>query len=361
MARSNTPYDQQADYAFWKRSVADIPPQAIDPAITFPFRINKDAKVATAGSCFAQHIARHLHKSGFNYLVTENAHPLLNNEISGKYNYGAFTARYGNIYSSRQLLQLFQRAYGQFAPVEDFWQVDSNIFIDPFRPNIQPKGFSSLEELHADRRQHLKCVKEAFESLDVFIFTLGLTEIWQSRQDGAVFPLCPGVRGGTYDESLYEFVNLDVDEVVADLHEFIQQLSEVNSDFKIILTISPVPLMATAENRHVLVSTTLSKSVLRVAADQICNDHKNVAYFPSYEIITSPASRGDYYAENLRDIKEQGVEHVMATFFRNATIDQAASPQLRTAIEERARQDTLLKKLDEIVKVICDEELIDQE
>ena len=33
----------------------------------------------------------------------------------------------------------------------------------------------------------------AFRDLDVFVFTLGLTEAWVAKADGAVFPLAPGV------------------------------------------------------------------------------------------------------------------------------------------------------------------------
>jgi hypothetical protein len=46
-----------------------------------------------------------------------------------------------------------------------------------------------------------------FEKLDVFTFTLGLTEAWRNRNDGAVFPLPPGVSGGEMNDQRYEFIN----------------------------------------------------------------------------------------------------------------------------------------------------------
>ena len=57
----------------------------------------------------------------------------------------------------------------------------------------------------------------ACETLDVFVFTLGPTELWRSREDGAAFPLCPGVLGGDCSPARHEFVNLGVDDVVADI------------------------------------------------------------------------------------------------------------------------------------------------
>jgi hypothetical protein len=60
-------------------------------------------------------------------------------------------------------------------------------------------------------------VRLAFETLNVFAFRLGRTELWRSREDGAAFPLCPGVAGGDYSPARHEFVSLGVDDVVADI------------------------------------------------------------------------------------------------------------------------------------------------
>jgi hypothetical protein len=125
-----------------------------------------------------------------------------------------------------------------------------------------------------------------FENLDVLVFTLGLTECLASREDGAVFPLCPGVLGGRFDKKRHEFVNRDFEDVVSDMTTFVAELRAINPEARVILTVSPVPLIATAEPRHVLVSTIASKSTLRVACEKIVKACTGVAYFPSYEIVT---------------------------------------------------------------------------
>ena len=109
------PYSALPRYAFWNRSVAGVPPFAVDPVVDVPFRISPSDAVATAGSCFAQHIARALQKNRFRYFVSEPAPPGLSPEAAAAANY-VFSARYGNIYTTRQLLQLFDRAYGVFSP-----------------------------------------------------------------------------------------------------------------------------------------------------------------------------------------------------------------------------------------------------
>lgn len=352
MSRSH-PYRDLPEQAFWRRTVGRQG-VAVDP-VTMPFlQLNRTDKVATAGSCFAQHIARHLRQSGFHFLVTEPAHPIVPLEVAEAHGYGLFTARYGNIYTSLQLLQLFDRAYDTFTPMEDAWTGPDGTFIDPFRPLIQPGGFASLAELHADRRHHLACVRHAFETLDVFIFTLGLTEAWVSAEDGACFPLCPGVGGGVFDPARHLFRNLRVRDVNGHLTAFLDRLGQVNPSARVVLTVSPVPLVATASSAHVLPATIYSKAVLRAAAQEIMEDHEHVHYFPSYEIITGPQTQGRYFAPDLRQVTEEGVARVMAIFLRHT-----AGLEVSSSAPAPVKENTFLADLGRWVDVMCDETALD--
>lgn len=351
------PYSNVPHRAHWRRSIASVSYGDIDPVASPPFTIDHDDKVATAGSCFAQHIARYLKNSGFCYYVAENAHPVFSAQIAEMFNFGLFSARYGNIYTSRQLVQLFERAHGQFVPEEDAWVEPNGSFVDPFRPTCNPGGFLSIRELREDRRQHLEAVRTMFRDLDVFVFTLGLTECWRARGDGATYPLCPGTAGGTFDPEKYEFVNLSVQDVIQDLETFLGYLALVNPSARVILTVSPVPLVATAEDRHVLSSTTVSKAVLRVAADVISRQHSNVSYFESFEIITGNFNRGRYFADDLRSVTEEGVSHVMRLFLKHYAGVEAGRPRTETA---EASPDNFLASMRSAIAVICDEELLDQ-
>jgi hypothetical protein len=128
------PYEQIGDYARWDTAVSKLPPGAVDPVVSFPLRITREQPMVTAGSCFAQHIGRYLKRAGFNYLVSEEGHPLLDEQTKQAFNYGLFSARYGNLYTSRQLDQLFRRAYGDFVPQEKIWPGRAG-FVDPFPPS----------------------------------------------------------------------------------------------------------------------------------------------------------------------------------------------------------------------------------
>ena len=138
------------------------------------------------------------------------------------------------------------------------------------RPNAIPDGFSDLREARADRIHHLNCVKKLFETTNVFVFTLGLTESWYNTRSGHTYPVCPGTARGEYDVQLHQFRNLTYPEVMADLDALVQGLLQINPSLNIILTVSPVPLVATNTDTNAIGGvSSYSKSVLRAVCGEI--------------------------------------------------------------------------------------------
>lgn len=361
-AAGQSPYRHMPDRQFWRRAVERVAAQELDPVVTPRFRIARLDRVATAGSCFAQHIARALQQGGFDYMVVDRVAGMPAPEAQRR-GFGMFSARYGNLYTARQLVQLFDRAHGDFTPKDRFWRRDDGRWVDPFRPQIEPDGFALQRDVVRAAREHLQDVQRMFAELDVFVFTLGLTECWRRRSDGAVFPLAPGVAGGHFDPELYEFVNFNAAEVASDVRAFMRRLHGVNRKARVILTVSPVPLIATFANRHVLVSTTYSKSVLRAAADEVLKSEPAVDYFPSYEIITGPHARGGYFEDDLRSVRREGVDHVMRVFFRHYTdgTQSTPTPAPAPATEARAGGIDVQAESERLDRVICDEEALDRD
>lgn len=341
---SQHPYKGAPDYRLWRRAMAGRNADQVDPAGGFAWRISPRDRVVTAGSCFAQHIAQHLRARGFNYVLTEPPHPSLMEAVAREFQYGVYSARWGNIYTARQLRQLFDRVFGRFCPVDDIWQQDG-AYYDPYRPAIQPGGFASRAEFVADRVRHFTACREAFLGMEYFVFTLGLTEGWINRADGAVYPVCPGTVAGVFYPEQHLFHDFSVDEIVADFRGFLAGLRAVNAGVKVILTVSPVPLAATAKDMDVLQASVLSKSVLRVAAGILAGD-EGVAYFPSYEIVTGPQAQNAFEAD-LRSVSEETVERVMRIFFRQVTDAGEVGPVVEAAPVVNAKT---------AMEVICEEE-----
>jgi hypothetical protein len=311
---SRSPYHGLPASRFWKPAVAERRAEGFEEIHAPKFGIDTSSRIATAGSCFAQHIARYLRSGGVGVLDVEPPPPWLARENARRFGFGIYSARYGNIYVVRQLLQLAREALGRFVPADAIWERRGRYF-DALRPAVEPQGMASPAEVAANRRDHLEAVRRLLHRADVLVLTLGLTESWVHEPSGTVFPTAPGTVAGSYDPTVHCFRNFSYDEICSDLLELRSLLRAINPAMKILLTVSPVPLAATASGSHVLVATAHSKAVLRAVAGQLAAEFADIDYFPSYEIINSPGRRDFYFEPNLRDVTEEGVRVVMDAFF----------------------------------------------
>ena len=100
--RATCPYRTQPATARWPEAVSRVAPTAIDPTIPAPFAIDRRTRVASACSCFAQHIRNQFVRRGYNYLITEPGPADFDQDKREDRGYGAFPARFGNIYTTLQ-------------------------------------------------------------------------------------------------------------------------------------------------------------------------------------------------------------------------------------------------------------------
>ena len=354
------PYENLDERFFWSSAVAKR--NMFDIAGLWDPRhaIDRKAKVATYGSCFAQHIGRALKSRGFHWMITETGPAGANPELLKTYNYGVFTARTGNIYTASLLKQWVDWAFERASPPEEIWEKGGR-FYDPFRPNIEPNGFASKDDLLASRRTAIACFRRSLTESNVFVFTLGLTESWFNEPHGYEYPMCPGTVAGQFDPDRHKFVNQDFGFIRKTLIETIKTIREQNPKLKILLTVSPVPLTATMSGNHILVATMESKPILRAIAGNIRNHFQFVDYFPSYEIINSSPFRGSFFEPNQRSVNHAGVDHVMDMFF--SCLSQkfgggVASEPVAAPAEKKPGSKKPAKPAKNVDDVVCEEELL---
>lgn len=307
------PYNSLPEYCFWGRTVTNSAWSDVQFKPVTKFQLGATTRIGTAGSCFAQNIGKHLKKTQRSIFTAEVAPWVLPSERAEALSYGQFSARYGNIYTPAQLRQLIEQAFGLRPMFLELCEHEGRWY-DLLRPRVQPGGYLHREEVVADRKYHLSRVKALFLEAECFVFTLGLTEAWVSKISGAVFPACPGTVVGKFSSDEHQLVNLDYMRIMEDMAFVIETVKNINPSMKWILTVSPVHLVATAENESVVTASTYSKSVLRATAGDLAKRFEHVDYFPAYEIISSAASFGQYLAADLRDAAPRGVEHVMRVF-----------------------------------------------
>lgn len=359
----SSPYQFLPARAFWRSAVAERMP--LDPGqdIYQPrFRISRTDQIATAGSCFAQHVGRTLRQAGYSVLdaepVPEPLRSSLSAETMARYGYGIYSARYGNIYTVRQLLQLLREVRGgDFSLADPVWEKDGR-FYDAFRPSVEPDGLESPEAVLEHRLHHLEAVRSLLRATDVMVFTLGLTEAWVEETTGTVYPTAPGTIAGQFDPKRHKFHNFGFKSVFSDFVAVRRIMMLKKPDMRFLITVSPVPLTATASGQHVEVATCYSKSVLRAVCGALVEEFDNVDYFPSFEIITSQSARGMYYEPNLRSVSPHGVERAMSVFMNAHDVAATGSPQ---GEETETPPQKIQRKRGKTVSesVVCEEALLE--
>jgi hypothetical protein len=209
-----SPYASLPGRAFWRPAVADRHYTQFDDIATGSY-FRADDRIATAGSCFAQHIGSRLRQRGLGFMDLEPAPVGFDPDQARRHGFGLFSCRYGNIYTVRQLLQLTHEAFGLRQPVDAIWSKDGRYY-DALRPGIDPVGHSSPDDVMLLRKHHLANVRQLLTEMTLFVFTLGLTEAWESIEDGTIYPTAAGTVAGTFDASRYSFRNFRYFQILED-------------------------------------------------------------------------------------------------------------------------------------------------
>ncbi|MFH1136211.1 MAG: GSCFA domain-containing protein [Pseudomonadota bacterium] len=311
MARSDVhPWREFKPWQVWPGAHGNPPSDGIYPWPDLPGpRLNKRTSMASMGSCFAREIKHALKRAGCNYLEEETDRPAAQHA----------SAAWERLYNTFSMRQIFEYTFESFTPRRRWWiSPQSGLVQDPFRRIIL---YSSPEEAEADFERHRACSRRVLEQAEVLILTLGLTEIWADREDGAVIclPSGPYVNEGG-DMSRYEFRVSRHRENLDNLERIHAIMKAHNPSCRLIVTVSPVHLWATfREDADIISASCNSKSTLRSAVDEFAADHDNVHYFPAYEMaaIFRPMLGQSIFAagrENFH-VNQDVVEFIMRHFF----------------------------------------------
>ncbi len=313
MAKPNfetCPYNGIEPYRFWQSpsQTSGLMPQPMRAGI-----LSKKDVIASAGSCFAQNIARYLSSRRFNYNVCEAGPMFFGKEQAADWGYGQFSCRFGNIYTVLQLEQLLERALGRRAVADQFWQSEDGKWFDLLRPRINRYGFDTREIAEVDTKEHLDAVLKMFRTSTVFVFTYGLVEYWYDETNGTVFPTAPGCGYGRFDASRHKAGLMSVSDIVRSTTAVMKMIREINPDLKVIVTVSPVPLLSTHRNMNIVQASVHSKSLLRVAVEECLPLFEQFYYFPSYEIVTQYCGE-PIWDESGRNPSSSSLEVVFRNF-----------------------------------------------
>ena len=131
-----------------------------------------------------------------------------------------------------------------------------------------------------------KVYRDFLDTVSGIVLTIGLAEVWHDVETGGVF--WRGVPKSVFDPERHGTRMSEVSENRDNISRTIALIRRVKPTTPIILTLSPVPLSATNRSEPCVVADSLSKSILRVAIDQVMADHVGdgrVFYWPSFEVF----------------------------------------------------------------------------
>lgn len=249
-----------------------------------PF-IDKKKRITAFGSCFAAEVSKFLASEGYNVL-------------GRKFTLDSFVVRCGEgIVNSAALVQQFEWAYNDKAPAAQVWH---------------DKSGAAMEASEAVRSQ----TREIFDGTEVFIFTLGLSEVWYDKSTGDVF--WRAVPSEQFDPRYHGFRILSTDENRENLACVYRLIKKHRPNAHIIFTLSPVPLAATFRPISCITANSVSKASLRVSIDEVMREFADdplLHYFPSYEIAT--AYLDDAFGVDMRHPRPETIDFIMQTFKRS--------------------------------------------
>jgi hypothetical protein len=269
-----------------------------------PIALSPEDRIATAGSCFAQHIGNALAARG--RISSIASHRRRSSRMRQRRGGSAwFSRRYGNVYTARQMLQLAQEALAGGARWTPCGNAKGAFTMRCARrwtwPAMPPRNRAAGPPLHLR-------VRTMLETMDVLVFTLGDRMLgkpgrWHGLSHRAGHP------GGQFRPHLHAFRNLRHGEVLADMAAFWALVKEVNPRARLLLTVSPVPLVATASEGTCCPPRSIPNR---------CCARWRVIWPPtmptspisSYEITGHP-SRGMFFNPDLRTVNAMGVDLVM--------------------------------------------------
>lgn len=275
--------------------------------------IDKSTPIGSAGSCFANEVAKVLQEEDYNYVVTERADDLNQGVIVDGYTPGSKIApgsfSSGIQFNTGNMRHLAEKAFHEREFKKVLLEVktrDKHLYMDPYREDV---FFRSEQDYINNYEKHREAIRKALTTCEVFILTPGLNECWQLK-DGTYMARNPR-------EAMYFFAKskvLSVADNVENLEVFNDLVLRHNPNYKLILTVSPVPFLATtrADTHHVIEANCHSKATLRVAVEEVVKNNSNVYYLPSYEYVSQCVQ--EPWLPDDRHVKPEVVSQIMGMF-----------------------------------------------
>ncbi|MDR1793661.1 MAG: GSCFA domain-containing protein [Bacteroidales bacterium] len=230
------------------------------------FTISHRDKIMLIGSCFAVNIGEILHLHKFQ----TDSNPL------------------GIVFNPASVSQSLELLCG-----EKIFTENDLLYFDNQWISLSHHGdFSSpdKEQCLQNINQRLQKSRIFLQNADYLIITLGTSEIYRYKKTAQIVANCHKIPSTEFEKTM-----LSVEDTVACLTKAINCIQLINSQLKIIFTVSPVRYL-----KGSMTGNALSKARLLCAVNELITKFSHLSYFPSYEIMT----------DDLRDYRFYDIDKI---------------------------------------------------
>ena len=243
-------------------------------------RLEHHDPVMFLGSCFATSVGERFVKSKF---------PSVINPFGVIYNPYSVASALGFLISDDPV--------PESALVEHDGRWHSFYHHSTFSAETKEACLQKIEEERSGASDFLKSAEWLF-------LTFGTSWVFEHQQTGLVVSNCHKIPSSQFNR-----YRLNQDEIVAQYKDLLVKLNVFNPALKIVFTVSPVRHWK--DGAH---GNQLSKAVLLLAIEQLCEWFDSASYFPSYEIVMDELRDYRFYASDMLHMNEQTVEYIWQRF-----------------------------------------------
>ena len=289
------------------------------PTVAPTFQIGPSDTIYAIGSCFARNVERALHAAGKRVLSREFDLGEIGGSIEDP-------ANFFNKYSIHSVLNEVRWALERetFPGADLLYKIGENHYIDA-QLGMARMDFPE-DTILAFRHRYLDAMA-AVATADVVIVTLGYVETWFDRKLGLYLNVVPPMQAIKADPKRFEFRVLSYADVLDALNQLHALLTKHRTKpLKMLVTVSPVPLLSTFRDMDVLVANAYSKSVQRAALDEFLLGKTGVDYFPSYEFVTLSNPTVAWKRSDYRHVSDEVVDIIMQNVLARYVAKPADTP-----------------------------------
>ncbi|RTY90230.1 GSCFA domain-containing protein [Flavobacterium sp. GT3R68] len=243
--------------------------------------IDYTSRIVSLGSCFAVNMAEQ-----FTYFKFQNT-----------------SNPFGILFHSQAIEKLIDFAVSekQFTSEDIFFH---NERWHSFDAHSDLSCTDASELLHNMNAKVKSLQQELLQSTHIIV-TLGTAWVYRNKESNTIVANCHKVPQKQFDKEL-----LSVAVITKSLENIIASIASVNTNTKIIFTVSPV--------RHIkdgFVENQISKSHLITAIHQVLKSKSaNLSYFPSYEIMMDELRDYRFYAEDMIHPNQIAIDYIWERF-----------------------------------------------